>query len=162
HTEQRIKADAREAAAVEHREESRQSANGRGLEVVALGGIVQHHDRAVGKGSRDSLDDALGRLAAHAVVAACGPANQPDARKAYPAYGGDAGVAEGWTEQVGTYAGRDLDRTDRAEDLVAHGPRHAERVQAVVDISVHAERVTAGVNLAHHVRMAARLGAQHE
>ena len=39
-TEQRIEADAGEPAAVEHREESRQSANGRGLVVVALGGIV--------------------------------------------------------------------------------------------------------------------------
>src|SRR5262249_14493225 len=96
------------------------------------------------------------------VVAACGPANQRDTSKTYPAYGGDARVAERWTEQAGTYACRDLDCTDRAEDLVAHRPRHAERVQAVVDISVHAERVTAGVDLAHHIRMAACLGAQHE
>ena len=38
--EQRIEADAREPAAVEDRKESGQSANGRGLVVVALGGIV--------------------------------------------------------------------------------------------------------------------------
>src|SRR5262249_14415552 len=132
-TEQRIEADAREPAAVEHREESRQSAHGRGLEVVALGGIVQHHDCAVSEGSCDSLDDRLGSLAAHAVVAARGPAHQRDASEPDPTYGGDARVAEGWTEQAGPYARRDLDRTDRAKDVVAHGRWHAERVQAVVD-----------------------------
>src|SRR5262249_48855352 len=116
----------------------------------------------VREGSCDSLDNSLGSLAAHAVVTARGPAHQRDASKPDPTYGGDARVAEGWTEQAGTYARRALDRTDRAQDIVPHGPWHAERGQAVVDISRHAERVTAGVNLAHHIRMAARLGAQYE
>src|SRR5262249_57827573 len=113
--------------------------------------IVQHHDRAVREGSCDSLDNSLGSLAAHAVVTARGPAHQRDASKPDPTYGGDARVAEGWTEQAGTYARRDLDRTDRAKDIVTHGPWHAGRGQAGGGNSTQPERGTAGVDVAHHI-----------
>ena len=45
--EERVEPNAREPALVEQRNEQWQRAHGRGLEVVVLGGIVEHHDRAV-------------------------------------------------------------------------------------------------------------------
>ena len=47
--QERVEPHAREPALVEQRNEPRQRAHGRGLEVVVLGGIVEHHDRAVGR-----------------------------------------------------------------------------------------------------------------
>ena len=123
---------------------------------------MPHHDRAVGERSADALDDGAGLSPADAVAAAQRPADQRRPREARAADGGDAGVAERRPEEAGPHAGGGFDRVLGVDDLVAHRPRHAEGVQAIVEVAVHAQAVAGGVNLPHDVGMAACLLAQHD
>lgn len=155
--QERVESHAREPALVEQRNEARQRAHGCGLEVVVLCGIVKHHDRAVDEGSADLFHDSLGASPADAVEASRRPADEYDARKARAPYARDAGVAEGGAEEARPHTRGGLDCGSCPDELVVYGPRHAERVQAIVGIAVHGEGVTAGVNLAYDTGMAARL-----
>jgi hypothetical protein len=155
--QERVESHAREPALVEQRNEARQRAHACRLEVVVLCSIVKHHNCAIDEGSADPFHDRVGTSPAQAVESSRRPADECDAREARAAYGRDARVAKGRAEEARPRARGGLDRCSRPDDLVAYGPRHAERVEAIVGIAVHGESVTAGVNLAYDAGMAARL-----
>ena len=119
------------------------------------------HDRSVLERGRPR-DDGLGPPSRDAIEASRRPADECDPRKTHAAYGRDAGVAERGAEEPGPRARCSFDRSPCPDDPVAYRPRHAERVQPIVGITVYGEGVTARVNLAYHVWMAAHLLAQHE
>jgi hypothetical protein len=155
--QERVESHAREPALVEQRNEARQRAHGCGLEVVVLCGIVKQHNRAGDQGSGDLFHDSVGASPADAVEASRRPADERDARQARAPYARDAGMAERGSEEARPSTRGGFDCGSCPDDLVAHGPRHAERVQAIVGIAVHGDGVTAGVNLAYDAGMPARL-----
>ena len=67
--QQRVQPHAREPALIEQRHDPRQRSQGGGLEVVVLGSIVEHHDRAVDERSAEALHDGLGASSADAIEA---------------------------------------------------------------------------------------------
>jgi hypothetical protein len=159
--EPRVEANRIESAFAHRRKNMRESRGGGGIAIVALGGVMQKHDRAIAKSRRDAPRD-LARIGTNPVATAHRPTDDGE-----PQIGGDPrvrriGLPHRGTVEPRARAGRFFQRLDRTRQIGPHAGGRPHRKKTVVTVAVHTDEMPARCDLADHLRMFGRLFTDDE